>query len=216
MEPSGHGGGNILGQLGDGTTTNRGTPVQTSDLTGVKDIAVEQSAPADMFVYALKEDGTVWAWGYNSTLGTEEPSSTLILQKPTLVVGLTGITKISIEAFHRLALKNDGTVWAWRANIGNGTTEGKRNPVQVVGLTDIIDIKTVFYSSYALKKDGTVWAWGIGLLKDETTVEHLTPTQMCSLAGITDIVIPRLSFSPYLLRNDGTVWRAYFDGCTQL
>ncbi len=154
-------GNNGHGQLGDGTTTDHETPIQTIDLTGVKDIVVEQSAPADMFVYALKADGTVWAWV---------------------------------------------------ANIGNGTI----NPVQVVGLTDIIDIKTVFNTSYALKKDGTVWAWGAGLLKDGTPVEHLTPTQMCSLTGITDIVIPRFSYSPYLLRNDGTVWKAYFDGCTQL
>lgn len=210
-------GDNTFGQLGDGTTNDRDFPIQMIELTGVKDITV--ATTSGVFAYALKEDGTVWAWGYNSTLGTKEPPSTLTLPTPTLVIGLSDITKISIEGWSRLALKKDGTVWAWAANIGNGSTEGQPNAVQVIGLTDVIDIKSIssgFSSaSYALKKDGTVWAWGSGSLKDGAPVEYLIPTQMCTLSGITNIVQSQ-SATPYLLRNDGTVWNGYFDECTQL
>jgi alpha-tubulin suppressor-like RCC1 family protein len=173
-------------------------------------------------VFALKEDGTVWAWGENTggKLGTG--ITTKAVDSPTQVSGLAGITKIAAEAFQRFALKNDGTVWAWGDNNINGAigVEGVstfiKTPIQLVGLTNVIDIKTSIYLSYALKADGTVWAWGTGRFEDGTPVQHFTPTQMCSLSGVTDIVISRLSFSPYLLRNDGTVWNGYFDVCTQL
>jgi alpha-tubulin suppressor-like RCC1 family protein len=52
--------GDSIGQLGDGTTTPRYTPVQVTNLTNV--IAV---AGGDSHSLALKSDGTVWAWGYN-------------------------------------------------------------------------------------------------------------------------------------------------------
>jgi alpha-tubulin suppressor-like RCC1 family protein len=51
---------NFFGQLGDGTTTQRTTPVQVPGLTGV--IAVAGSSYHSL---AVRNDGTVWAWGNN-------------------------------------------------------------------------------------------------------------------------------------------------------
>lgn len=227
-------GNNYSGQLGDGTNSNkilphgitgtdRDTPEQVAGLSAVKELAIVETLNGlSMIVFALKEDGTVWAWGENSSrqLGTEMTTSTI--DKPTQVSGLTEITKIAVETFHRLALKSDGTLWAWGDNNVYGVIgDGDRlayipTPVQLADLSDIVDIKVNLFLSHALKRDGTLWGWGSGLLKNGASAEHFVPTQMCSLPGITEIVSPRMAFTPYLLRNDGTVWNGYFDVCTQL
>jgi uncharacterized protein (TIGR03437 family) len=65
---------------------------------------------------------------------------------------------------HTLALKGDGTVWAWGSNyvgeLGDGTTTDRTAPVQVAGLTGVVAAAGGRCHSLALKGDGTVWAWG--------------------------------------------------------
>src|SRR6185436_7579276 len=83
---------------------------------------------------------------------------------PVQVTGLTGVTAIASGAYHSLALKSDGTVWAWGYNyygtLGDGTTTTRSTPVQVSGLTGVIAVSAGTLHSLALKSDGTVWAWG--------------------------------------------------------
>jgi alpha-tubulin suppressor-like RCC1 family protein len=191
-------GNNFSGQQGDGTNSNtflphgitgtdRDTPHQVPGLTGVKEIVVESNTGVGVMImiFALKEDGTVWAWGENSSrlLGTGMEISSV--DSPTQVSGLTGIIKISVNTSHSLALKNDGTVWAWGSSnlygatgVGTGTAMDRitptPTPVQLVGLSDIIDIVAGGFSSHALKGDGTVWGWGSGFLKSGTEVVHFT------------------------------------------
>ncbi|MFA6016001.1 MAG: hypothetical protein WC742_13125 [Gallionellaceae bacterium] len=96
---------------------------------------------------ALKGDGTVWQWGMDLTKPTnfaafvnpDTPlSGVLPTQTPTRVAGLTGITTIAAGSYHTLALKNNGTVWAWGYNghgqLGNNTRTDSAVPVQVQGL----------------------------------------------------------------------------------
>ena len=79
--------------------------------------------------------------------------------------GLTGVIAIAVGRDHSLALKSDGTVWAWGFNqygqLGDSTTTQRTTPVQVSGLTGVIAIASGGYHSMALKSDGTVWAWGV-------------------------------------------------------
>ncbi len=68
----------------------------------------------------LKSDGTVWAWGYNysSQLGNGSTSNrTTPVQ--VQVSGLSDVIAIAAGDDHSLALKNDGTVWAWGTSIGD-------------------------------------------------------------------------------------------------
>ncbi len=71
---------------------------------------------------------------------------------------------ISTKGYHNLAIKTDGTLWAWGGNeygqFGNGTNTDSDIPVQVGTGTDWASVSAGAYHSLALKTDGTLWAWG--------------------------------------------------------
>jgi alpha-tubulin suppressor-like RCC1 family protein/fibronectin type 3 domain-containing protein len=150
---------NGSGQVGDGTTTNRATPVQVSGLTGV----VSVTAGHFNHTYALKNDGTVWAWGSNS-IGELGDGTTTQRTTPVQVSGLTGVVSVVSGRDRAYALQNDGTVWAWGRNyygeLGDGTTIRRTSPVQVSGLGGVVAVAADDYRVFALKNDGTLWAWG--------------------------------------------------------
>ncbi len=210
-------------QLGDGTTTTRFTPVQVSGLSSVVKIV-----SGDYFSLALKSDGTVWAWGLNSS-GQLGDGTTISRSTPVQVKGvggagfLTGVLTLSAGYRHALALKSDGTVWAWGDNqygqLGDGSATGSSAPVQVKGmggigfLTGITSLSGGFGHSLALRNDGTVWAWGLnssGQLGDGSTTNRSTPVQVTGsggsgvLTGIT--TISGGSDHSLALKNDNTVW----------
>ena len=201
-------GGNRFGYLGDGTTTNSWTtPVQVHNLTNVTAIAA-----GGVHSVALKYDGTVWAWG-NSLLGdgTREGSTT-----PVQVQNLTNIIAIAASnglqhGDHTLALRDDGTVWAWGNNrvgqLGNGTQTTPLYPVQVQSLTNITAIVAGQGRSFALRDDGTIWAWGLnnmGQLGDGTTTTQNSPVQVPDLTGVT--ALSSGEEHTVVLLDDGTVW----------
>jgi len=192
--------------LGNGTSSDSNIPVKVTGLTGI--IAVAGGYEHSL---ALKSDGTVWAFGLNSSgqLGNGAYSSSYV---PVQVTGLSGITAIACGYENSLALKNDGTLWVWGYNsfgqLGNGTNT-QRNPLasQVSNLTDIIAIAGGEKHTLVLKKDGTVWASGdnvSGPFGNGTTVASNVFVKMNSLTGITAISAGyRHSLA---LKNDGTLW----------
>jgi len=204
-------GDNESGQLGNGTTNRSNTPVQVKGLTGVTQI----SAGGYSFCLALKNDGTVWAWGWglNGELGNGTNSSSL---NPVRVKRLTGVAAVAAGGNHNLALMQDGTVWAWGApsfgssqgTLGNGEDNERSNiPVQVRQLQGIVAIAANGENSLVLTKDGTVWAWGdniSGQLGDGTANSSNKPVQVRNLAGVTSIASgPASGFAQ---TKDGAVW----------
>ncbi|HYV91991.1 MAG TPA: T9SS type A sorting domain-containing protein [Chitinophagales bacterium] len=201
---------NVWGQLGNGSNSDSNVPVQVSSLTGI--IAI---AGGSYHSLALKNDGTVWAWGNNNggQLGTGTGYGT-DSNIPVEVSSLTGVITIAGGSYHSLALKNDGTVWAWGDNLFGDLGDGSSGvyaysyvPVQVNSLTGIIAIGAGADYSVALKNDGSVWAWGwdkYGQLGNGDTTDSNVPVQVSSLTGITAISI---GWGHSLaLKNDGTVW----------
>ncbi|MCX6225109.1 MAG: RCC1 repeat-containing protein, partial [Bacteroidia bacterium] len=144
---------------------------------------------------ALKNDGTVWDWGFNrdGELGDGSGINT-DSNTPVKVKDLTGITAISAGDLHSVALTSNGTVLAWGYNaygqLGDGTSTFRNTPVQVSGLTGIItQIAAGGSHTVALTKDGAVWAWGLnssGQLGDGTgtKTDSDTPVKVSGLTGI--------------------------------
>jgi len=172
--------------------------------------------------FALKSDGTVWAWGsnYYGQLGNNTAGQGLALT-PAQVQNLNNMTAIAAGAGHVIALKNDGTVWSWGSNnygqLGIGTTTNQLLPVQILSLSGITAIAAGLSHSIALKSDGTVWAWGrnnYGKLGDNTNSNRNIPIQVHNLSGITAIAAG--DDSSHALKSNGTVWAWGHNGNGQL
>lgn len=224
-------GSNGNGQLGDGTTTQRYLPVQVKDATGNGYLTgVTAIAAGNSFTIALKTDGTVWAWGSNGygQLGdnTTTQRNLPVQVKDSAGTGyLTSMSAIAGGGSHAIAVKNDGTVWAWGYNtqgqLGDNTINNRSLPVQVkdpTGSSVLTGVSTVTGGANhtaALKTDGTVWAWGYnfhGQLGDGTTTQRNLPVQVKDtpgtgfLTGVSKIVSGSNSFHNDALKNDGSLW----------
>ena len=132
---------------------------------------------------------------------------------PVQVSGLSGVQAIVAGTAHALALKNDGTVWAWGANsngqLGDGTGTDRSTPVQVTGgMAGVTALAAGVTHSLAAKNDGTVWAWGgndAGQLGDGSTTDHSTPVQVSGgLVGAVGLAAG--TYHSLAVKNDGTVW----------
>lgn len=181
---------NGYGLHGDGTQNNHATPVASSLVQG----CVRAIACGDYHAIALMADGTVQSWGYNNfgCLGRSVPGSWSVT--PGNVTGLTDVIAISALAYGNLALKSDGTVWAWGWNnsgqLGDGTTENRSTPVRVGTLTNIREIRMGYFNGYALDNAGATWAWGANALIGDGNLSAPTPrapTAVAQLAGALKI-----------------------------
>jgi alpha-tubulin suppressor-like RCC1 family protein len=99
-----------------------------------------------------------------------------------------------------------GGVWAWGHNIDGqlgdgGTTTDRMSPVPVPGLSCVIRVAVTYHTSFALRGDGTVWSWAqttTGTWESGAPIRTmaLTPMQIPSLTGITQIARPAAAWSP--------------------
>lgn len=204
-------GNNRYGQVGESLTALpqgvRTSPAQVQGLEDVKDIAA-----GIYFSAAVKNDGTVWTWGYNNNGQLGDASGVSERFTPQQVPGLSGVIKVAAGYGHVLALKSDGTVWAWGRNykgeLGNGTTSGSLTPIQVPGLSNVKDISAGWYTSLALLENGSVWAWGdneYGSLGNGSTAMYSnTPVSVSGLPQIS--AIDAGSVHNLVLATNGSVW----------
>jgi alpha-tubulin suppressor-like RCC1 family protein len=168
------------GVLGDGTVTTRTSPVAVPNHL----FCAIGSHAESTFSLALKANGTAWAWGLNGSgqLGIGISGAGANRCVPVSVCGGHVFCAISAGTTHSLALKSDGSVYAWGSNengqLGDGTIANKCVPVLISGHL-FCAISAGSNISLALKTDGSAWAWGrntCGALGDGTTVNKCVPT----------------------------------------
>jgi alpha-tubulin suppressor-like RCC1 family protein len=178
-------GGNAYGQLGDGSSSQRSTPVDVVGLTsGVKAITI-----GGPYTCALTTAGGVKCWGRNFAGqlgdGTDESRNA-----PVQVVGLTsGVKAITAGGHHTCAVTETRKVKCWGSNgsgqVGDGTTINRSTPVDVLGLTSGVKaIAAGGHHTCAITEAGGVKCWGdndSGQLGDATTLHRNTPVDVIGL-----------------------------------
>ena len=111
------------------------------------------------------------------------------------MAGLTGITQVAAGAFFSLALRSDGTVWAWGDNrngqLGRKTvTDHEVTPARVAVLNHVTKIAAGNDFALALRSDGIVFAWGLGQLGPARQRRHgrqPVPVKIAGLSRVTGI-----------------------------
>jgi len=150
---------NASGQLGDGTYTMRTRPV----VTGVWDDWTQVSAGC-YTSYGIRADGSLWAWGSNTHGELGIGSTVAKVATPKRIASPNKFTWIAAGAFHAVAIRSDGTLWAWGDNahgqLGNGTRTDSRVPKRVGGAKDWVAVSTYGYHVAAQRSDGSWWIWG--------------------------------------------------------
>jgi len=207
-------GSNNYGQLGDGTTTSRETLVCIG--TDNEWAVVSTSC---YHTVAIKTDGSLWAWG-NNKFGQLGDGTTTNRTRPVRIGSDTNWVAVSagsdlIEdgnaiAAHTLAVKSDGTLWAWGSNdygqLGDGTTTNRTSPVQIGYDNRWIYISAGFRTSAALQSDTSLWTWGsndYGQLGDGTTSGRITPTKIATKVRSVSVgYCAAVATSP-----DNTLWQ---------
>ncbi len=205
---------NYNGQLGDGSSGPgifQPSPAQIGTLNNWRNVSA-----GDVYAMAIKVDGTLWGWGANDSgqignghngLGSIEPS-------PVQIGSDNNWKSVSTGQEHTIAIKSDGTLWAWGDNtygqLGNGTTINTNTPIQIGTASEWKSVSAGGLFSIAIKTDGTIWGWGNntnGQLGDGTTIQRNSPVQIGSSTDwINASAATRTSGYVLAVKTDGTLW----------
>lgn len=224
-----------MGELGSGQENKE---IDRMSLTPgpvavLKDIVQIQATQG--YAAALSKDGTVYTWGWRGPdlAGNGGVWDRKMNGIPQAVQGLTDVKAIDTGLNHMLALKKDGTVWAWGFNFAGQLGIGAygdpvSKPTQVVGLKNVINISASdggVAGSAAVTADGKVFAWGANtscLLgngkrpgsESEAGGRNPKPVLVAGASGAKQVSVG--VGQVFVLHRNGTVSSWGFDGFGQL
>jgi alpha-tubulin suppressor-like RCC1 family protein len=173
-------GSNTWGQLGNGTTTDKTSPVRIGTANDWAMVSIGDHS------LAIKTDGSLWVWGNNDTgqLGNGRNGKDEFESNPIRIGADKNWALVSAGTACSFAIKTDGSLWAWGWNeygqLGDGTMTDRNSPVRIDTANDWASMSGRAHS-LAIKKDGSLWAWGSnnsGQLGDGTTTDKTSPVQV--------------------------------------
>jgi alpha-tubulin suppressor-like RCC1 family protein len=160
---------------------------------------------------AIKENGTLWTWGYNvpGLLGNGNRNNT---SSPAQVGSDTNwSSQIDARSQSMFAIKTDGTLWSWGQNgsgrLGTNSAILRSTVGQVGTNTNWSKISCGGGAALAIKTDGTLWSWGVnqyGQLGSNNRIYRSSPVQVG--AGTTWSNVSAAESHVMATKTDGTLW----------
>lgn len=210
--------GRNVGAIGDGSFADITVtpPIQIGGNQTWKEIACGYQ-----YALAIRQDNTLWAWGRIDNCYSLGDGTTSAQASPIQIGTGTNWSKVFAGERHSLAIKADGSLWAWGYNdygaLGDATTSAKTVPTQVItgGIFTTIGIGD--RHTLGIKSDGTLWAWGYnnyGQLGDGTITNRTLPVQIGTGTNWKQVVAGYLH--SVALKTDGTLWSWGYGGQSAL
>lgn len=208
-------GNNSVGTLGTGDTIMHSSPVSvTGGWTGWKQVSL--GGIGNPHALSIKNDGTLWTWGYNFS-GELGNGTTESRSSPETTAGGGNNWKM-ISAGYQLssAIKSDGTLWTWgsadRGALGNNSVLADRSSPRTTagGGTNwkMISISSSTPTVAAIKTDGTLWTWGDGykgVLGNNSVTSRSSP-QTTVAGGTNWKFVKTSSNSTFAITTNGILW----------
>jgi alpha-tubulin suppressor-like RCC1 family protein len=192
---------NKAGQLGDGTTIEKRVPTPVRGLTGVKAVALGGDSSIGGHMLALLDDGTVMAVGGNLDGELGDGAATKNSLAPVPVKGLSGVTAVSADISHSMALLQNGTVMTWgddefgQLGVGGVRERCDGSPCSrvplAVRLSGVTAISAGYRFSLAISGGRAVaWGWNarrqLGQLEEGPAIQPL-PLQVPEISEVSQI-----------------------------
>ncbi len=214
-------GSNERGQLGDLSILSKIAPSQESSQSDAWNDNKNSVSAGYSYTMAIKNDGTLWGWGANDygQLGIKRLNEH---RQPTQEdTNATDWSTVSSGASHTLALKTDGTLWAWGNNgfgaLGDGSTLNSRKPIHIKVGTAFKRISAGYNHSLAIDANGALWSWGDnenGQLGIGSTTNISTPQKV----GISNNWVTVSAGKNFSIgtQKDGSLWTWGYNRFNQL
>mgnify|MGYP005991616671 CR=1 FL=1 len=218
-------GDNSKGQLGDGSTDHKDSPVIINGLSNIVQISASAAS------YALDEDGHLWAWGSNNNgqlgNGVKDSDAHSI---PTQIAIDEPVISIASGKGHAIALTESGKIYGWGLNFSSqvgmrpkDTTTAAEvwdadilTPKLLPWFDDAVAIWAKGNQSFVKRSDGKVYPWGqnmmgtLGIEADDNVTQPSSP--ILELNNVADLGNGPLH--TLAIRHDGEVfaWGWSFEG----
>ncbi|HVM48806.1 MAG TPA: hypothetical protein VMU04_12315 [Candidatus Acidoferrum sp.] len=157
---------------------------------------------------ALKSDGTVWAWGEN--LSGQLGDGTKVKEQASPVRSIPGNDwkQVATSGIHSLALKRDGSLWAWGNNwagqFGNGTRSNSLTPLRIGASTNWTRIWANLIETVGQQADGSLWYWGWDYTRSTKGSSIPVPTRISPDTNWVSVGMG--DWMVFAIKSDGTLW----------